>query len=137
MYEVRQSDKPLWKELMKYKISASLLALNLNAVAAQQNLDLPSCDLQGQREFVGEIGGKIIDTRQAHISARANVLSADIGTTRKARRITQSEAERMSKSIEEIRQQTDRFVEEQGFLSAAERASFDREFDTIAMQLCK
>ncbi len=122
---------------MKYKILASLLALSLNAVAAQQNLDLPSCDLQGQRELVGEISGKIIDTRQAHISVRANVLSADIGTTRKARRITQSEAEQMIKSIEAIRQQTDRFVEEQGFLSAAEKASFEREFDTIAMQLCK
>lgn len=137
MYEVRQSDKPLRKELIKYKILASLLALSLNAVAAQQNLDLPSCDLQGQRELVGEISGKIIDTRQAHISVRANVLSADIGTTRKARRITQSEAEQMIKSIEAIRQQTDRFVEEQGFLSAAEKASFEREFDTIAMQLCK
>lgn len=122
---------------MKYKIVALLTALSLNAVAAQKTFELPSCDVQGQRAVAGEVGGQISDIRQAHISVRANVLNADISTTLKARKITEVEAERMFNRIEMIRQQNDRFVEQQGFLSAAEKASFDREFDAIAMQLCK
>ena len=69
---------------MKYMVFTSLLALNVNATAAQQSLDLPSCDIQNQRGVVGEIGGQITDPRQAHISVRANVLSANISTSRKA-----------------------------------------------------
>lgn len=122
---------------MKYSILASLLALSLNASAAQQSLDLPSCDIKAQRELVGETGGKITDPRQAHISVRANILSADIGTTRKARKISQAQADRMIERVEAVRHQTDQFVHQQGFLSAAEKASFDREFDSLAMQLCK
>ncbi|MBD8613446.1 hypothetical protein IFT69_06935 [Pseudomonas putida] len=122
---------------MKYSILASLLALSLNASAAPKNSDLPSCNIKAQRELVGETGGKITDPRQAHISVRANILSADIGTTRKARKITQAEADRMIERIATIRHQTDQFVQQQGFLSAAENASFDREFDSLAMQLCK
>jgi len=122
---------------MRYGILVSLLALSLNAVAAQQSIDLPSCDVQGQHAVVGEIGGQISDPGQAHISVRANILSTDIGTLRKARKITQVEANRMIKHIVTIRNQTDRFVNQQGFLSAAERASFDREFDAIAMKLCR
>ena len=122
---------------MKYVILAPLLALSLNAVAAQQGPVLPSCDLQGQREVVGETGGQISDPRHAHISVRANVLTADIGSARKARKITQAEAERLNKRVESVRHQTDHYVAQQGFLSAAETASFDREFDAVAMRLCK
>ncbi len=122
---------------MKYKILASLIAVSLNTVAAQKSFELQSCDVESQRAVVGETGGKLSDTRQAHISVRANVLSADISTTRKARKLTQVEAERMLNRVEAIRDQTNQFVEQQGFLSAAEKASFDREFDAIAMRLCK
>ncbi|MDZ5603901.1 hypothetical protein SJI00_14060 [Pseudomonas sp. RP23018S] len=48
---------------MKYVILAPVLALSLNAVAAQQGAVLPSCDLQQQREVVGETGGQISDRR--------------------------------------------------------------------------
>lgn len=122
---------------MKYRILIPLVALSLNAVADQKKLGLQSCDVQGQREVVGQIGGKISDLRQAHISVRANVLSADIATTLKARQITEAEAEHMINRVETIRRQTNRFVEQQGFLSAAEKASFDREFDDIAEKLCR
>ena len=122
---------------MKYSILASLLVLSLNASAAQQSSDLPSCNIKAQRELMGETGGKITDPRQAHISVRANILSADIGTTRKARKITQTQADQMIERVAAIRRQTDQFVQQQGFLSAAENASFDREFDSIALQLCK
>ena len=122
---------------MKYKILASLVVVSLNAVGAQNSFELQSCDVQSQRAVVGETGGRISDIWQAHISVRANVLSADISTTRKARKITQVEAERMYNRVESIRHQNDRFVEQQGFLSAAEKASFDREFDALALQLCK
>ena len=111
--------------------------MSLNALAALENYDLPSCNIKAQRELVGETGGKITDPRQAHISVRANILSADIGTTRKARKITQTQADQMIERVAAIRRQTDQFVQQQGFLSAAENASFDREFDSIALQLCK
>jgi hypothetical protein len=122
---------------MKFILLATLAALSLNAVAAQRPLELPSCDIQGQRAMVGETGGKITDIRQAHISVRANILTADISTKRKARRITQVEADHMFRRVEAVRQQNDSLVKQQGFLSAAEKASFDREFDSIALQLCK
>lgn len=122
---------------MRYRILIPLLALSLNAVAEKQNIDLPSCDVQGQHAVVGETGGPVSDLGQAHISVRANILIADIGTLRKARNITQAEADRMFKRVEAIRNETDRFVSHQGFLSAGEKASFDRELDGIATQLCK
>ncbi|WP_296251570.1 hypothetical protein [Pseudomonas sp. UBA4194] len=86
---------------------------------------------------MGATGAKITDPRQAHISVRANILSADIGTKRKARKITQAEADQLIERVAAIRRQTDQFVQQQGFLSAAENASFDREFESIALQLCK
>ncbi|WP_274603752.1 MULTISPECIES: hypothetical protein [unclassified Pseudomonas] len=43
----------------------------------------------------------------------------------------------MIERVEAVLHQTDQFVHQQGFLSAAEKASFDREFDSLAMHLCK
>lgn len=109
----------------------------MKALAAQQSIDLPRCDVQSQREVVGEAGGQISDPRQAYISVRANILNADIGSSRKARYMTSVEADRMIKCVDAIRSQTNRFVKLQGFSSAAEKTSFDRELDAIAMQLCR
>ena len=63
----------------------------------------PSCDLKGQRALVGRTGEQITDVRQAHISARANVLAADISTARKARKITEAEANKMTDRVKEVR----------------------------------
>jgi hypothetical protein len=122
---------------MKYAILASLLAVSLNTVAAQNSVELQSCDVQSQRAVVGETGGQIRDIRQAHLAVRAKVLTADIRTLRKARKLTQVDAERLLDRVAAVRDQTHQFVEQQGFLSAAENASFDREFDAIAMRLCQ
>lgn len=122
---------------MKFLTAVLLASLSSAALAAQPALDLPSCDLAEQRALPGETGGSVKDPGQAHISERANVLVADIGTSRKARHITQDQAEKLTKRIESVRSQTEGFVKEQGFLSAGERASFDREFDAIAQKLCK
>lgn len=126
---------------MKSLIPLLLLPLALGACTREpvrhDDLGLPSCDLQQQRELPGELGGSITDPRQAHVSMRANVLLADVSTARKARRISQEEATAFSERIAAVRSQTDAFVSQQGFLSAAERASFDREFDGIAAQICQ
>lgn len=114
-----------------------LAALSSSAIAAGPGLSLPSCNLEEQRALVGETGGQITDIRQAHISMRANVLSADLSSSRKARRLTERQADRMIKRIEEIRSEADRFVKQQVFLSATEKASMDRKFDAIAKRLCK
>lgn len=126
---------------MKSLIPLLLLPLALGACTKGQGrpneLDLPSCDLAQQRALPGELGGSITDPLQAHISMRANVLQADVSTARIARRISQQQANHFSERIAQVRQRSDDFVKQQGFLSAAERASFDREFDGIAEHICR
>ena len=126
---------------MKSLIPLLLLPLALGACTKEQDrpndLGLPSCDLAQQRGLPGELGGSITDPRQAHISMRANVLQADVSTARIAQRISQEQATTFSTRIAQVRSQSDALVQQQGFLSAAERASFDREFDGIAEQLCR
>ncbi|KTT30178.1 hypothetical protein NS201_14495 [Pseudomonas oryzihabitans] len=126
---------------MRSLIPFLFLPLALGACTLQQgrpaDLGLPSCDLAQQRALPGELGGSITDPLQAHISMRANVLQADVSTARIARRISQQQANQFSERIAQVRQRSDDFVKQQGFLSAAERASFDREFDGIAEQICK
>jgi hypothetical protein len=121
---------------MKYGFLIALATLSLDALAAP-HLNLPGCNLQEQHALTGQLGGQITDARQAHVSVRADILSADISTSRKARNLTQAQADQMIKRIEEVRIQSDHFVAQQGFLSAAENASFDREFDGIASKLCQ
>lgn len=126
---------------MKSLLPLLLLSLALGACTKEQrphdDLGLPSCNLKQQREVPGELGGAISDPRQAHISMRANVLLADVSTARKAQRISQAQATVFSERIAAVRNQTDALVRQQSFLSAAERASFDREFDGIAAQICQ
>ncbi len=126
---------------MKALFPLLLLPLALGACTKEQghpdDLGLPSCNLEQQRALPGELGGSITDPRQAHISMRAKVLQADVSTARIARRIGQQQANQFSERIAQVRQRSADFVEQQGFLSAAERASFDREFDAIAEQICQ
>ncbi|BBL29865.1 hypothetical protein PAFU01_13130 [Pantoea ananatis] len=77
------------------------------------------------------------DVREAHIVMRADVLQADIGNARKARQLTQPEARALWQDIAQVRKDSARWVKAQGFLSAAERASYDRALDRVAVQLCK
>lgn len=120
---------------MKFKILFVLMMFSLESTAAQSVL--PSCDLQDQRALAGETGGQFTDVRQAHISARANVLSADIGTSLMVRKISKIDADQMFKTVKKVRLENDSLVVRQGFLSAAEKASFDRQFDAIALQICQ
>ncbi|MDF4026311.1 hypothetical protein P3W24_15160 [Luteibacter sp. PPL201] len=121
---------------MKPLIALALVVTAATAHAQAHRTDLPSCDLTAQREVAGTVGGDIKDPGQAHIAMRANVLEADIGTARKARRLTQAQADTLFRRVEAVRRATDGFVGTQGFLSAGERASYDRELDTIAGAIC-
>ncbi|CAM3527786.1 hypothetical protein [Paracidovorax anthurii] len=119
-------------------LAALALALAATGAAAQDpRHDYPSCDLPAQRNLTGQTGGTITDPLQAHISVRANILQADIGTARKARRISERQAERLWHRVDKVRKDTDRFVRQQGFLSAAERASYDRALDAVALKICR
>lgn len=118
-------------------ISALALLTALAAADVAAAADYPSCDLTAQRAIEGEIGGTVTDPRQAHISVRANVLQADIGTARKARTLSRGEARHLWKRVDKVRKDTDTFTRQQGFLSAAERASYDRELDAVAGEICK
>lgn len=99
--------------------------------------DYPACDLMAQHELVGSVGAEITDPQQAHIAERANILQADIGTARKARRISQRLADRLWRKVEDVRTNANTLKRNQAFLGAAERASYDRQLDSIAGTLCR
>jgi hypothetical protein len=113
------------------------LAFALTATAAEarswQN-DYPSCNVTQQRHLNGSSGKTAM---QDHISMRANILQADIGTASKARPITRRQSQRLWSRVDAVRKASHRLAIKQGFLSAAERASYDRQLDVIALQLCK
>lgn len=99
--------------------------------------EFPSCNLAKQRTLTEQKLGGTADRMQAHVSLRANVLQADVGAARKRRHITQHNADRLLSRVEKVREGANDLVKKQGFLSAAERASYDREFDAIAQKICK
>ena len=121
---------------MKIVITVALSLLPLLTDAALKAPAYPGCDIKAQRLIQGKTGGAIVDPRQAHISVRANILQADISTARKARILTQSQADKLWQRVDRVRQDAARLVKIQGFLSAAERASYDRELNGVAIKLC-
>ncbi len=114
---------------------ATLAAAPLSARSWQQ--DYPSCNLTQQRALKAPTGSTIRDLRQAHIAMRADILQADIGTARKARRLSQAEAQTLWNVVARIHRDANRFVAKQGFLSAGETASYDRALDGMAMRVCR
>lgn len=121
------------------KLALGLVLLAAGNAAATPSLThhWPSCDIKAQRDVKGEAEEEISDPLQAHISVRINVLQADLSNARKARFLTESQSDALWHRADHIRKDTDGYVNEQGFLSAAERASYDRELDDIAQQLCR
>ncbi|WP_230482744.1 hypothetical protein [Sphingomonas sp. Leaf21] len=117
----------------------TLLAMLASAPASAQGSrrDYPSCDLTTQRALKGQMGGPTRDPRQAHIAMRADILQADIGNARKARRLSQAETQKLWNTVARIRRDADRFVRKQGFLSAGETASYDRALDMVAARMCR
>ncbi|QXT34239.1 hypothetical protein KV697_10345 [Sphingomonas sanguinis] len=115
----------------------TLGATQLSAQSASVRRDYPSCDLAQQHRVRGQTGGAIRDIRQAHISMRANILEADISNARKARRLSQPQAQKLWQRVELVRRDTNRAVAKQGFLSAGEVASYDRALDMVATAICR
>lgn len=123
--------KPVWALFLAIYLLAS------PAGAQTIRTDYPACDLMAQRELVGSVGAEIMDPQQAHIAERANILQADIGTARRARRISQRLADRLWRKVEAVRTNTNPLKRNQTFLGAAERTSYDRQLDSIAGTLCR
>lgn len=134
---MRQAKRFLLSEVLMKTLVLSLLLIPFISDAALTAPDYPGCNVNVQRQITGETGGSMSDPLQAHISVRANILQADIGTARKARVLTQLRADKLWQRVEVVRRDTDRLVQKQGFLSAAERASYDRELDDVAAVLCR
>ena len=112
---------------------AALLSLQVSAAPSH---DLPSCDLNAEHALRAPVGGEMKDERQAHILMRSDVLRADIAGALKSMDLSQSEVEALSDRLGRIQDEVAAFVREQGFLSAGERASYDRELDEIAGRIC-
>lgn len=121
---------------MKTAIALLFAALTPLMGAAAPPHDLPSCDLNAQHALQAPVGGEMKDERQAHIVMRTDALRADIGNARKSGDLSQSEAEAIFRRLDRIQNEAAAFVREQGFLSAGERASYDRELDEIAGEVC-
>lgn len=119
---------------MKYLIPLVLALMATSAEARSWQSDYPSCNVTQQRHLKS---GSAKTAMKDHISMRANILQADIGTASKARPITKQQSQRLWNRVDAIRKASDRLAARQGFLSAAERASYDRQLDTVALQLCK
>ncbi|MBB2185304.1 hypothetical protein HLH32_02675 [Gluconacetobacter liquefaciens] len=123
--------KPVW-------LLSLMLSLQASPAGARMIIaDYPACDLKTQHALAGVVGAEITDQRQAHIAERANILQADIGNARKARYLSQGLANRMWRQVDAVRTDADALQRRQGFLSAAERASYDRQLDSIAGRLCR
>ena len=123
--------------MKKLPINFLLLAAGHVAAAPSFTQAWPSCDIRAQHDVKGETGGSIRDTLQAHISVRVNVLQADIGNARKARHLSETQSEQLWHHADRVRKNVDGDVKSHGFLSAPERASYDREIDDIASKLCR
>lgn len=115
----------------------SLLVIPFLSEAALTAPGYPGCNIKEQHLIKGEVGGSVTDPLQAHISVRSNILQADISTARKARVLTQARADKLWQRVEVVRNDADNLVKKQGFLSAGERASYDRELDDVAKTLCQ
>ncbi len=119
---------------MKLLILAAL-AFTATAVDARTwQSDYPSCDATQQRRLKSGSGRSAMRDR---ITMRANSLQADIGTAVKARPISRAQGQRMWARVDAIRRTSDRVSGRRGFLTAAERASYDRQLDAVAEQLCR
>lgn len=123
--------------MKKTTLSLLLFAAGHASAAPSLMQAWPSCDIKAQHDAKGETSGSIRDPLQAHISVRVNVLQADISNARKVRHLTESQSEQLWRHADRIRKDTDGYVKQQGFLSAAERASYDRELDDITGKLCR
>lgn len=122
---------------MKYLASGVILmALNHPAAAAPSSPFWPSCDISVQHGIGADNGSSDGDPLLSHVSLRVNVIQADVGTARKAGKLSESQTEMIWHHADRIRADATRYASEQGFLSAAERASLDRELDEVAGRLC-
>lgn len=125
---------------MKLPIAIPLIALAVAATQADASPRLsapayPGCDLRAQHTIAGSSASR--DKAHAHIALRADTLQADIGNARKARLLTQGQANALWQRVARIRHDADGFARKQGFLSAGERASYDRALDQVALRLCR
>lgn len=122
---------------MTFLIPAMLAFSVASANAQAPKPAYPGCDMPAQHVLKGTTGGSLKEAMQAHIVGRIGILQADIRTARKAGRLTRTKAAALLKRTTAVQRDVHGFVVKQGFLSAAERASYDRELDGIAMQLCR
>lgn len=112
-------------------LAAAALVVWTGAGAHAAASGYPSCETRAQRA-----PGRARDGATVDIAARANILQADLGTARKARILTQAEADRLYARVETARNGADRLAVGQGFPNAGEVASYDRELEAVAMRIC-
>lgn len=123
---------------MKSLLAAAAIILPLACAGARvPPPPYTSCDLAAQHRLKGQIGGINRDAGQAHISFRANILEADLGTARTAGRLTQTETDRLFRRVERVRRATDAAVGRYGALAPVRRAGFDRDLDAVARRICR
>jgi hypothetical protein len=122
--------------MMTLLISAALALAATNAGAPAPARDYPSCDLRAQHAL-GATPGAAEDGGRAHISQRVNILQADIGNARKARHLTQAQADTLRQRVDRVRLAVAGPAQKHGPLGTKQRAAYERTLDAVATRLCR
>ncbi|WP_313739989.1 hypothetical protein [Pseudomonas sp.] len=121
---------------MKKTLVLLSFMLCASAQAAQLLKDYPSCTTSAQEANHLKATGPTEDPLHNHILARVEALSDDLRSAKRTRTVSASDASALIDRIEAVRASADRDVKGQGFLSAGERASYDRELNAVALAFC-
>ncbi len=121
---------------MKLLVIIALPFLITGSCVQASDPAFPSCDIEMQRAVTGQLTSSDAGFNQEHLQIRADFLEADIETARTASILTDAEAAKALEDIRAIGKESDGFAQEQGFVSAGERASYDRQMDAIAATFC-
>lgn len=96
-----------------------------------------SCKMSAQNAAELKASGPTTDALHNHILLRVETLTNDIREADRLHTVSASVAGGLIERIEAVKSSAARDVKNQGFLSAAERASYDRELNAVAAEFCE
>ncbi|MBB6132656.1 hypothetical protein HD842_000767 [Massilia aurea] len=122
---------------MKYAYLFLSFSIFISPFSNADNGNLSSCSLLKQKAFANQANVKPEKMGQSYILARIDFLQKDLKIVRNYKNVSKKKTNKLGNLIEKSYSETIKLVREKGFLSAGERASYDRELDIIANDLCQ
>lgn len=121
---------------MKRAFTMLIMIAGSAACAHASTVPYPSCDLPVQHAVSGERVSTDPGANQEHLQIRADVLEGDINAARAAGGMSETHTKELVEKLRTVREESADFARQQGFVSAGERASYERQLDAIAAALC-